>query len=178
MSDEEIATLAVRSEVAADSTMFEARTVLFAHREGRVIETFHRGLPPLAVLGFDTREDGSGVDTLRADPPDYSSALRKRFQGLLAQLRWGIENQDSRAIGAVASSSAKINQQYLATSRFDELQEISRDSLAVGLQVAHSGTVAGLLFDAHERTCARRVAFAANSLKKLGIGNCYRISVC
>lgn len=157
--------------------MFAGQPVLFAHREGRLLETFVRGFPPIEVLGVDTDEGGPGIDTLRMAPPVLAATPLKRFAQLLEQFRGGIEHQDARAIGAVASTSAEINQRYLPTRGFGELQQIACDSGAVGLQVAHSGTVAGLLFDARDRYRERGMASAASGLKKAGIKRSYRFSV-
>lgn len=66
-----VARLAVRAETASDSLMFEDSTVLFAQREGTVIEDFGYRMPPLRVLGFGSRPSnrGKGVDTLTSRLP-------------------------------------------------------------------------------------------------------------
>jgi uncharacterized protein involved in propanediol utilization len=176
LTDAQIARLAVAAEVASDSTMFDNAAVLFAHRDGDVLETFSRRLPPLEVLGFDTCEQEVGIDTILTAPPVYSTEERTQFRELKDCLRQGIENMDPGAVGAVASASAEINQKYLPKPKFSELQEIALAAGAVGLQVAHSGTVAGLLFDRQNRSRQPGLARAKSSLIRLGFASCYRFT--
>ncbi|MGH3157125.1 MAG: GHMP kinase, partial [Streptosporangiaceae bacterium] len=63
LSREEEARLAVLAECASDSIMIDDRVVLFAHREGEVLETLGHGLPPMIVIGC-AAEPGVEVDTL------------------------------------------------------------------------------------------------------------------
>lgn len=67
---ETVGQLAVRAECASDSTMIDDRVVLFAHRDGVILEALGHRLPPLVVVGCDT-EPGGSVDTLRFPPADY-----------------------------------------------------------------------------------------------------------
>src|SRR5205807_6008616 len=66
LDDEELAQLVVRAEVASDNFMFR-RAVLFAHREGVVLEDYLKRLPKFEVLGIDTAPD-SHVETLSYPP--------------------------------------------------------------------------------------------------------------
>lgn len=47
-----ISRLAVAAETAADATAFETEALLFAQREGVVLEHFGGALPPFILLGF------------------------------------------------------------------------------------------------------------------------------
>ena len=51
-------------------------------------------------------------------------------------------------LGRVATASSRINQRYLPKPVLDELLALCRRLGGHGVQVAHSGTVAGLIFDA------------------------------
>jgi len=59
----------------------------------------------------------------------------------------GVKNADCCLIGAGATLSALANQQILHKPSLERIIEISGTFGAVGVNVAHSGTVIGVLFD-------------------------------
>ena len=146
LSVEEIGRLAVLAEIASDSVMIDDRVVLFAHRDGLVLETFGHRLPPMVVVGCDTAP-GQVVETLGLPPADYSDKEAGEFQVLRGALRRAIALEDVALLGKVATASARINQRYLPKPGLEALIELGLRHGAVGLQIAHSGTVAGLIFD-------------------------------
>ena len=172
-SESQVARLAVAAETASDATMFwrgpASPAVLFAQREGRVIETFSGPLPPLITLGFDAVPRAAGVDTLGLPLPVYSAAEADEFEVLRALVRRGILTGDSALIGQAATRSAMINQRYLPTPGFEQWIEVGATHDAVGAQVAHSGTVVGLLFDPRAGGTPQRLAKARARLAKLGV---------
>jgi uncharacterized protein involved in propanediol utilization len=163
----DVAMLAVKAETASDSVMFEDRTILFAQRQGLVLEELGYDLPPLDVVGFNTDGSGRGVDTTRMLPARYSWWEVERFQSLLAALRRAVREQDAALVGSVASASARINQSHLPKPSFDCLEALVERSGAVGLQVAHSGSVVGLLFAAHDPAKIDRIAEAVAAIEEL-----------
>ena len=146
LSVEEIGRLAVLAEIASDPVMIDDRVVLFAHRDGLVLETFGHRLPPMVVVGCDTAP-GQVVETLGLPPADYSDREAGEFQVLRGALRRAIALEDVALLGKVATASARINQRYLPKPGLEALIELGLRHGAVGLQIAHSGTVAGLIFD-------------------------------
>src|SRR6185437_57484 len=64
--------LAVSAAAASDGTMFAGPPVLFAHREGSVLDVFSQPLPPLGIVGVDLCQSGQGIDTLACGPPRYT----------------------------------------------------------------------------------------------------------
>lgn len=170
----EIAHLAVRAETASDSVMFSERPVLFAHREGIVIEDFHGPLPALEVLGFNTDNTETGVDTLSFPPVKYPRPQIDLFQPLVRLFRLAIRTQNLSLIGQIASASAHINQRYLPKPHFDKLKMIVQSVGAVGFQVAHSGTVVGIIFDPKDAEKESRIQQAKALIAKLGICRTWR----
>lgn len=164
-----IAAIAVAAEAACDGLMFAPQATLFANREGKAVETY-KPLPKMAVLGFDTAPAGAGIETLKLPPVDYSAEEIGQFQTLLKLLRQALHNGDIAALGKVASSSARINQRILPKAHFGELEAIAANTHAAGIQVAHSGTVAGLLYDASLPGLEEHIAAARSSLQNLGYG--------
>jgi len=147
--------------------MFEERTILFAQREGIVLEDFALQLPALDVVGFNSDPSGGGVDTLGLLPAHYGSLDVEMFRPLLGLLRRALCEQDAALLGLVASASARINQRYLPKPHFDCLERLVESVGAVGLQVAHSGSVMGLLFDSTAPDREERIAAAEASLQEL-----------
>ncbi len=145
LAEEEIAHLVVEAERASDSTMF-TNAVLFAHREGQVIEDFAAPFPHLEVLGVDTDPTGC-VNTIEYPPAEYSRRNLEEFEVLAGALRRAIKNEDKVLLGRVATSSAFINEQFLPKVMFTEIHRIAQKANALGIAVAHSGTVASILFD-------------------------------
>jgi uncharacterized protein involved in propanediol utilization len=146
VSSEGIARLAVAAEGASDATFWD-RPVLFAQRHGHVIEDYKSRLPPLEVLAFETAPDGAGIDTLALPAPRYGNGEIRAFEELRSSLRLALERSEARGIAAVATRSALINQRYLPQPGLEEIAELARRVGAIGIQVAHSGEVGGVLFE-------------------------------
>lgn len=171
---EVVADLSVQAEVASDSTMFDDRAVLFAFRDGYVIEDFGGRLPPLEVFGFNTDVTGAGVDTLNYPLARYTRVEVEALRPLVELLRRAVRSQDPRLVGQVASASARINQRYLRMRHYDYLERLVGRVGALGLQVAHSGTVAGLLFDPQAPEVEEQIGHARALLSEIGIASAWR----
>jgi uncharacterized protein involved in propanediol utilization len=166
MTTADIGRIAVESERATDPLMFDDM-VLFAHREGAVIESFGSPLPPVAVLGFPL---GIGaVDTLEHPPAQYNDDEIEQFGELLSRLRAGLLNKDFQEVAAVATESARINQRFLPIPDFMGFREVGKVAGADGIQIAHSGNIGGLLFDPSSPDLQRKIMVANQELSLLGV---------
>lgn len=154
--------------------MVDERTLLFAHREGTIIEEFDAHAPDFEVLGFNTDMTQVGIDTLSFPLAQYSRSEIERFHQLIGLFRRAIDTQDLQLMGEVASESAQINQRYLPKPHFDRLNIIVKSVGAVGFQVAHSGTVAGLIFDAKDVEKDSRIQQAQALIAEIGISKTWR----
>jgi uncharacterized protein involved in propanediol utilization len=168
LSHDEVSRLAVLAECASDSIMIDDRVVLFAHRAGVVLETFGPRLPPVVVVGCDA-QPGVRVDTLELTPAHYDDREVAAFVVLRAALRRAVALGDAGLLGRVATASARINQRFLPKPGLEELVELNRRLGGCGVQVAHSGTVVGLMFDARRPGVADVVAECAAALDGLGL---------
>lgn len=168
LSREEVGRLAVLAECAADSTMIDDRVVLFAHRDGVVLETLGHRLPPLLVVGCDT-QPGVRVDTLGLPPADYDDREVATFGVLRSALRRAVATGDAALLGRVATASARINQRFLPKPGLEDLLELGRRHGGCGIQVAHSGTVAGLVFDARRPEAVEGARRCAAAVEELGL---------
>ncbi|MEU4250213.1 kinase [Amycolatopsis sp. NPDC026612] len=172
-----IARLAVQAEIASDPLMFGGNPVLFAQRDGIVLEDFGCRLPRLAAIGFGTSATGTGIDTLSLPPAEYTPSDVARFRDLRDQLRGALSGGDPAALGAVATASAELNQRNLPIPGLDRITALIRRTGAAGLQIAHSGDVASLLFDARQPDVERQRERARLLLADLGIKDVWRFTV-
>lgn len=172
----EVGALAVESETASDAIMFGDRAILFARRDGRVIEDFGGPLPGLEVLGFVADPLRGSIDTVTLSPVRYTEQEKEAFRWLVELMREAIVSGDPALVGRVASTSARINQRYLPKPHFDRLEQLVEDAGALGLQVAHSGTVAGLLFDPADTATPEKIDYARKRLAELGFSSTWRFA--
>jgi uncharacterized protein involved in propanediol utilization len=143
----EVARLSVEAEGAADPIMFDGEMVLFAQRRGRVLESFGLWVPPYVVLSIDTDPGGPGVDTLSLPAPRYTEADLDAFENMVGRARLAFQQRESAALAAIATESATLNQRFLPLRNFREICALAAEYHALGVQISHSGTVAGILFD-------------------------------
>jgi uncharacterized protein involved in propanediol utilization len=166
LTEDEIARLVVGAETASDSTMF-GQAVLFAQREGRVLERYARPIPRLEVLGIDT-SPGEIVDTLSYPPAVYSWRDVEVFHMLVAALGRAIRTQDVALLGRVATASAVVNERFLPKPLFAEIRRIAECGRALGVAVAHSGTILSILLDPADPSVAHRIERLSAELERLG----------
>ncbi|GLZ41095.1 GHMP kinase [Actinokineospora sp. NBRC 105648] len=168
LPDDEVARLAALAEGACDSIMVADRVVLFAQREGAVVETLAPRLPPMVVVGCDT-DPGVSVDTLAHEQPRYGSTELATFGVLRSALRRSLTTGDVGLLGRAASASARINQRFLPKQPLDFLLALAEEEGACGVQVAHSGTVAGVIFDPARPDTAHGVYRAVDRIGAAGL---------
>lgn len=165
---ESIMRIAVDAETACDSTLFVQQAVLFAQRDGIVLEAFRKPLPSLSIVSVDMAPE-STVSTLEFQPAHYEPGEVEIFRPLLSLLRRAIDTGDVRSLGRVATASAWINERFLPKPRLRELHAIAMRHGACGLQVAHSGTMAGLLFDPGDERTPDNMHLTIQAIDALGL---------
>lgn len=165
---EEVGRLAVLAECASDSIMIDDQVVLFGHREGVVLESLGHRLPRMVVVGCDTAPGTGGVATLGHRPAEYDDRELGMFQVLRGALRRAVATGDVPLLGRVATASARINQRFLPKPVLDDLIELCRRHGGHGVQIAHSGTVAGLIFDSDTAESTDVVPKTVAGLEALG----------
>jgi uncharacterized protein involved in propanediol utilization len=166
---EKIGRIAVRAECASDPVMIDDRVVLFSHREGIVLETFGRRLPSMIVVGCDADPGTGGIDTIALPPAVYSSADIDAFRSLRSELRAAVATGDVARLARVATSSALISQRFLPKPAFDFLLDLCKRTGGYGIQVAHSGTVAGVIFDSQRDDVMESVDRCVTAIEKVGL---------
>ncbi|MFZ5965596.1 MAG: propanediol utilization protein [Bacillota bacterium] len=143
-NEDELAKLCVSVE-PTDSTIFKALT-LFDHLQGKRIRTFE-WIPDLAVLVLESDQI---LDTQEFRKHDYSR-MRSDNQLVVERAYHLFENsylsKDRKAFGEAATISALANQNIIHKPKLEEIIEISTKRGCYGVNVAHSGTVVGVLYD-------------------------------
>jgi uncharacterized protein involved in propanediol utilization len=174
LTEAEVAKLVVQAEVASDNLMF-SRAILFAHREGIILTDYGKDIPSLEVLGIDTADE-MVVDTLEFSPAVYTRDQIATFEGLTKVLHTAIVNDDLGLLGEVATASACINQAFLPKPMFGEILQIVKHTSALGVAVAHSGTVLAILLDPRHEALEQQVESIETELSKLGVSKKLRYS--
>lgn len=163
-----VARIAVRAERASDPLMLDGRPILFAQREGRVLEVLGDALPPAVVVGCALGA-GRPVDTLSLPAPARGDDDVRAYERLRSLLRRAVADGDTRLLGHVSTESARRAQRVLRHPEFDRLTRVAERTGAVGVQIAHSGSVAGVLFDPAATDLEARLRRCATALDRDGI---------
>ncbi|AOO85192.1 kinase (plasmid) [Bosea vaviloviae] len=162
-----ISRLAVAAEQASDAIAFDEHAVLFAQREGVVLEDFGGSLPPLLLVGFKPT-GGLPIDTLHLPPARYKSAEIQQFRVLRALIAHAVRYQDPKNLGRAATASALLNQRHLPKPHLERVIEIAEGAGACGVQVAHSGSLLGIIFDPAGTNFRQRAESVAASVQRGG----------
>jgi L-threonine kinase len=102
--------------------------------------------PPVCILVLDF---GGEVDTLAFNAVDRTpqlAVLEAKWREALALVREGLRHGDASLIARGATLSAVTHQELAPHPRFGEAMAFARKEGAFGVNIAHSGTVIGLLF--------------------------------
>lgn len=121
--------------------------VRYDHLNGTVLENL--GLAPhIKILMFDC---GGKVDTLSFNRRKDLKRLYQENESVIREaldyLRKGFREKNNKYIGKACVMSAYANQKILYKKQLDDIMLISENCGAIGVNVAHSGTVIGVLFD-------------------------------
>jgi uncharacterized protein involved in propanediol utilization len=121
--------------------------VSYYHREARLR---HRlgFLPALTIVAHDA---GGTVDTVEFNrsTPLPGSRTRREYLRLLDNLAAAVRTGDLTAVGHIATRSAELHVRRFPRPGFKQLRVACRDLGGLGLVIAHSGTLLGILFRAY-----------------------------
>lgn len=144
LTPEQVARLAVQVE-PSDGTMFPG-IALFNHLRAAVGEPLGKP-PPLRALVLDF---GGTVDTVEFNRLDRAALLRElspAAERAAELVRLGLAEGDPALIGQAATLSAIAHQRVLFKPQLPAALDFARQVGAVGVNVAHSGAVIGVLLD-------------------------------
>ena len=144
MPPAEIARIALLIE-PSDGLMLQGISMI-DHRYG----TCGRSIGPAPSMRVVVLDFGGIVDTLEFNELDSEDALRRlqpRFEEALDLIVQGIEGRSPEYVAAGATISAVANQQLLFKPQLEAVMSLAEEVGALGVNVAHSGTVIGMLFE-------------------------------
>lgn len=145
---DDIARIALSVE-PTDGVMFPG-VAWFDHRKGRIAESLGPP-PPMEIIVVDR---GGAVDTLefnRVDRTRQWQQIAASTDAALALVRAGIRRGDAGLVGRGATLSARAGHPPDAGPWVERADALAEEIGAVGVNVAHSGTVVGILLDARRR---------------------------
>ncbi|WP_182187490.1 hypothetical protein [Pectinatus frisingensis] len=141
---EKIAQIAARVEPT--DGVFCDGIVKFNHITGEVLQYLGTP-PPLKILVFDC---GGSVDTIvfnqRGELPYLNEKKEEQVKQALELVEYGVKYKNAAAIGKGATISALANQDILCKEDLEVIIDIAEKCNAVGVNIAHSGTLIGVLF--------------------------------
>ncbi len=140
----EVARLALSVE-PTDGSVF-TDIALYDHRTGRIYDDLG-ACPPVDILVLDF---GGEVDTIsfnQCDRSDLLQELEPEACQALELVRRGLAEGDVKLIGRGATRSALANQRVLFKPDLEAVMALAEEIGALGVNVAHSGTVIGVLLE-------------------------------
>lgn len=150
LSPSQVARIALSIE-PSDGVMFPGITLL-DHRHGRCLRSLGTG-PPMSILALDL---GGEVDTLlfntRSDLDELNARKELGVAEALTTVIHGLEMCDAAMVARGATLSAVANQAIDMKPRLQEIMDLSGKCGGLGVVVAHSGTVAGIMAN-HRGVC-------------------------
>ncbi|SDJ80854.1 GHMP family kinase ATP-binding protein [Natronincola ferrireducens] len=144
LSEEEVAKLCIDIE-PTDSTVF-SKITLFDHLKGGVKRQYSN-LPPCRVLVLEGKATINTIDFRKIDRTEILKENEGRLMEGLALLEKGIKTGDLKTIGKAATISSFANEGILPKEGLEEIHHISEAVGAYGINVAHSGSVIGILYN-------------------------------
>ncbi|MET9255195.1 kinase [Streptomyces sp. NPDC003717] len=140
--------------------------VAFDHRAVRLRSRLG-SLPEAVIVGVD---EGGEIDTVafnRALPP-FGRGRRQEYAALLERMADAVARRDLRAVGALATRSALLNQDRCPKRALEAVLRIALDVGAVGVTAAHSGTMLGIVLDPGDPGYRGRFAATLDACADLG----------
>jgi L-threonine kinase len=126
--------------------IFYPGIVLFDHVHGEIRQQLGDALPMYIAI-FDV---GGEIDTLHFNQRDDLKRLNESNESEVHQamnlIIKGLATKDISLVGKGATISARANQKILFKPHLEDMIAISLSWGAVGVNIAHSGTVVGVLF--------------------------------
>lgn len=131
--------------------IFYPGVILFDHIKGYLRHSLGNATP-MHIAIFDV---GGEINTLhfnqRSDLKNLNRSKELQVRQAMNLIMIGLATQDVSLIGKGATISALANQSILFKPHLEEIINIALSRGAVGVNIAHSGTVVGVLFPINKR---------------------------
>lgn len=144
LTDEEIGKIAIKVEPT--DGVFVDGIVKYAYRNGVILQKLGTP-PPMKILIFD---EGGYVNTIKFNQnPKLLAHYTRNKKPIMDAAKYvteGLKEGDVEKIGKGAVLSSIINQCILRKKNLEDVLFISERCGAIGVNVAHSGTIMGVMF--------------------------------
>lgn len=153
--------------------VFYPGIVAFGHVHGRINE-FLGWAPAIKIMIIDT---GGSVDTLSFNQRQDLRLLNEQKNSQVLQayalVKQGLQEKKIELIAEGATLSALANQIVLVKPNLEEIISVAKGYGALGVNIAHSGTVVGILFTPNAQMnwqkCCQAILAINNDFRYLGI---------
>ncbi len=165
ISREKIANLISAIE-PSDGVMYSG-IVAFDYKKLNLIEKIGN-LPEIVIIAVD-EDKNKKISTLEYNSIKriYTSSHKKKYQKLLSQMIVAIQNQNLHEIGKLSTQSALMNQPHNPKNFLQELIDISNKIKGLGVTIAHSGTLTGIILDPTAPDFNRKKSTCIKHVEKL-----------
>lgn len=144
LSNKELAKLCCDIE-PTDSIIFDKLT-LFDHINGDYIREFEWN-PEISILVLEGKGILNTEDFRKTDYNDIRNKNKEITQSAYNYFLKACRKKDKKLLGLAATLSSFANQNIIYKPKLEEIVEISTKLNAYGVNVAHSGTILGILYD-------------------------------
>ncbi|MGO1296854.1 MAG: GHMP family kinase ATP-binding protein [Vibrio sp.] len=145
MSAAELAMLCTQVE-PTDSSIFPEVT-LFDHHRGSVIESYGRIETPIPILVLQSTIHLNTADYHHMQRYDTLKASAPQLEKARKLLHSAMQEKDGALLGEAVTLSAIESQQVLPKPLFASLLDIVERQGLFGINVSHSGSAIGILYD-------------------------------
>jgi L-threonine kinase len=160
LNSAEIASIAAGIE-SSDGSMYPG-LVAFNHKKGTVVQRYSWWPQFLIVMLVPLKN-------LNTESVAFEGKhqIGHEFDVILSNLKQASANRDVLPFAQAATTSARLNQPYVPNQYFAILEERFEEMGAIGLNVGHTGTIVGMLFDAADPGAMKAAASASLQLQEL-----------
>ncbi len=148
--------------------VFSESIALCLQRTHTLVQEYATGMQ-LLIVGVD---EGGAVDTAAFHRRQRESRRPAQYyDSLLTQLDTALKKCDYTTTGQIATESALLNQRALPKRHLILMRQIAEDTGALGIAVAHTGTVIGLIFSKHQSDVSLRIWECEERLQRENIAS-------
>jgi L-threonine kinase len=156
----------VAKEIEWGDYVFSESIALCRQRTHTLVRQYDTGMR-WRIVGV---EEGGSVDTEAFHRRQRESRRQAQYyETLLAQMDAALSTSDFTTAAQIATESALMNQKALPKRNLALMRRIADATGALGIAIAHTGTVIGLIFSAHQSDASLRLWEARQRLKRANL---------
>lgn len=144
ITEEQIALLSTKVE-PSDSVFFKDITLL-DHIKGSYSKSYFK-MPELKVLLLEGKEIINTIEFRKVSRENILLENSRDLHRAINLFERGMKDKDLSKIAKAATTSAFANQKILYKENLEEIYDIAIKNGGLGINVAHSGSVIGVLFN-------------------------------